>query len=150
MEGRDGTTDGHWSSQSIDTPPQKSQNNKKNIYWDPNRTEGRWWTTGAQPQLTSVLLKGSEKQEEASSGFCIIDSIIPSRGSTTLILVVLTRGRSEAWVLADTTTSSSSGHSSLPISSGEKLALSFFIWPLVCARRSVKSVLLRESRDRKA
>ena len=87
-----------------------------------------------------------------SSGFWIIDSIIPSSGSTTLILVVRTRVWSEAEFLADTTTSSSSGHSSIISPSWEaaeeKVALSFFILSLVCARRDVRSVLLRESRER--
>ena len=87
-----------------------------------------------------------------SSGFWIIDSIIPSSGSTTLILVVRTRVWSEAEFLADTTTSSSSGHSSITSPSWEaaeeKVALSFFILSFVCASRDVRSVLLRESRER--
>ena len=84
-----------------------------------------------------------------SSGFWIIDSIIPSSGSTTLILVVRTRVWSEAEFLADTTTSSSSIITSPSWEAAEeKVALSFFILSLVCASRDVRSVLLRESRER--
>ena len=84
-----------------------------------------------------------------SSGFWIIDSIIPSSGSTTLILVVRTRVWSEAEFLADTTTSSSSIITSPSWEAAEeKVALSFFILSFVCASRDVRSVLLRESRER--
>ena len=84
-----------------------------------------------------------------SSGFWIIDSIIPSSGSTTLILVVRTRVWSEAEFRADTTTSSSSIITSPSWEAAEeKVALSFFILSFVCASRDVRSVLLRESRER--
>ena len=104
-------------------------------------------TPGVEKDSDEVVGEGT-----TSSGFWIIDSIIPSSGSTTLILVVRTRVWSEAEFLADTTTSSSSGHSSIISPSWEaaeeKVALSFFILSFVCASRDVRSVLLRESRER--
>ena len=101
-------------------------------------------TPGVEKDSDEVVGEGA-----TSSGFWIIDSIIPSSGSTTLILVVRTRVWSEAEFLADTTTSSSSIITSPSWEAAEeKVALSFFILSFVCASRDVRSVLLRESRER--
>ena len=101
-------------------------------------------TPGVEKDSDEVVGEGT-----TSSGFWIIDSIIPSSGSTTLILVVRTRVWSEAEFLADTTTSSSSIITSPSWEAAEeKVALSFFILSFVCASRDVRSVLLRESRER--
>ena len=101
-------------------------------------------TPGVEKDSDEVVGEGT-----TSSGFWIIDSIIPSSGSTTLILVVRTRVWSEAEFLADTTTSSSSIITSPSWEAAEeKVALSFFILSFVCASRDVRSVLLRGSRER--